>query len=119
MKHPTPVGSNKTHMAFIGQTTEFTMKHLLLAASLTVPSLAHASFDYHLSEYLKCSQEAVLQVLDKSEAISCMDHYLRVKLHFVDVTYEEYQEMSSLERTDANRIGYLRFKEWELQQFGQ
>lgn len=91
------------------------MKHILLAA-LLLPNYAYADFNYHLLEYRKCSNEAVLRALTKAEALTCMEHYLTVKLHFAGVTYEEYQAMTVQERAKANKRGYRLFKEWEVRQ---
>ena len=49
--------------------------------------------------------------------MTCMNHYLRIKLHFAGVTYDEYLSMNAHERAETNRKGYLLFKEWEANQF--
>ena len=90
------------------------MKKLLFAVFLAIPSSALADFDYHLFEYRKCANDATVRILARSDANTCIDHYLMIKLHFAEVTLEDYERMSASERAEVSKEGYLKFKEWEL-----
>lgn len=66
-----------------------------------------------IAAYFLCSEAAEVRVLPPAEAAACVDIYTDVKLSFVDgVDRDEYDALSTSERTEVNRRGYAGYIAW-------
>lgn len=56
--------------------------------------------------YFLCSETAEIRVLNKAEAVACVDTYTDVKLLFVDgETRDEYDALTTREQVEVNEAG--------------
>lgn len=66
-----------------------------------------------IATYLMCSEAAEVRVLDRTEIETCTTIYMDVKLGFVpEVSADEYNQMSAVERANVNQQGYAGYVAW-------
>jgi len=92
--------------------------NLEICVDLTCDSLKRASHPPKgiAIAYLRCSELATRRILTRTEAAECASVYLELKLSFLtDVSPEKFAKMTTAERFEANRQGYLYFLLWKAQ----
>lgn len=64
-------------------------------------------------EYVRCSSQAVAQMLSAIESRDCSNIFMRLKLTFLpDFDFEKFKALPPRSRAEINRKGYAAYRDW-------